>query len=227
MAYFHAKRVGSRGGPRRRIMRRVYAETIKEYRALQQEFPEHVTLNLPSIAGGRFKTKSRIEMWIDADQTEILDQIGSIELPQEYLELLDTMIRDQFWKNTRYYTESAASWLVDKIKRKLIILLKSGKWIDNPEILSLQKLHIRIEKIDLGHCWRLNFSSRQSPSELEKWSRDKYRADLEPPQEIPDLEIMYKVGSPEQRAEIEAQLEADGEGWKIVLWRERYPLDPT
>lgn len=219
MAYFHSKWVRSRGGVKRRMMRRLTGETVEELMSVQRSYPDQVTINWPRRDKESYKSKSLPTLWIDEECGGILERLGSVEVPDEYLNLLTWMIRRQLYCDRVGMTPEIAHWFDLEIRGNLIKLLRSGSWVDRPESPSLENLNSRLEKIDLGRRSDLNFSSEQS------LGRQKYDPDYSPnrkPQaadEAPDFETMYRDGDAETRREI-----LDSRPWMKRMLEDQYGL---
>lgn len=96
------------------------------------------------------------------------------EVPRPYVELLSWINKQDFaisYGLDEYDGETRKKFDYE-IRAKLILLLKSGKWIDEEEDDPvLENLHAQIKKIDRGRRSDLNYSSKQSLASSEKSAR--------------------------------------------------------
>lgn len=219
MAYFHSPNVRKRGGSGSRDRIKVIGETVQEQKLLKINFPDAVTITWPERRGGDYKSRTLPEVWLNADRKDILEQIESCEVPEPYITVLQMMMRELWWKESRYWDEAMEKYFRDEVRGKTILLVRSGSVIKEPENPNLQKLNRRLEKIDLGRRKDLNFYLGTNLTNM-KYDQDAKRTDLDT--KLDDQERAYRDGNSLQRQQILDQLEADGLKWKIGLWRSRY-----
>lgn len=170
MAYFHDKWVRNRGGLKRRPMRRLIGETVEEMQSVVRRWPEATTITWPPRSHDSFKSKSLPMILVDADRTDILEELQSAEVDENYLRVLTFMLRERIYGERLGHTDETRKFFATEVRGNLIRLLKEGSWIDEPENLGLKNLNARLEKLDLGRRSDLNFSSNQS--EILKYDRD-------------------------------------------------------
>lgn len=180
-------------------MRRVAGESIEEMRSLGREYPDNVSINWPPRGHACLKSRSLPMMWVDADRLDILEQIESTMVSDDYIRVLTWFIRQEFWEKHGVFSDEGRSFFELNVRGATIQLLRSGTWVDEPETLGLQKLNQRLEKIDLGRRSDLNFSSTQS--EIMKYDQDQ-RIDKAESAKGVDFEAQYRDGTPEARKEI-------------------------
>jgi hypothetical protein len=186
-------------------MRRLTGETVEELRSIQRRWPEAVTINWPPRGRDSWKSKSLPIMWIDADREDVLAELESAEVPDEYLNVLLMMIREELYRTRVGMTDEVEKFFVRETRGKLIQLLRMGAWIDQPENPGLKNLNARLEKIDLGRRSDLNFSSQQA--EIQKYDVD-FKVDdsgdvvFRDGDDTPDFYALYRDGSNLTRSEI-------------------------
>jgi hypothetical protein len=193
-------------------MIKVVAETVEELQSLHRLYPDHTTISLPSRGKEAYKSKSLPQLWIDADQRDLLMIVESTEVDENYLRMVTWLLREDFFntKCAQYRDEVSDRFFATEIRGNLIRLLRMGSWVDSPSSLGLEKLNKRLEKIDLGRRSDLNFSSQQSA--IQKYDQDFTRdedfkprphAEVEEPvDEGPDWKAMYRDGSKATREDI-------------------------
>jgi hypothetical protein len=182
MAYFHAKFVKSKGGTKRRVMRLVLGETIDEILTVARRWPEATTINLPPRTSDAWKSKSLPQLHVDADREDILQELDSAEVSAEHVKVMTFQLREDWFRSRcgRYMTEEIEKFFRTEIRGKLILLLRAGAWVDEPENLGLQNWNKRIENYDLGRRSDLKFSSNPiSLTEVQHYDQDLKREDTQ------------------------------------------------
>lgn len=210
MAYFHSRFVKSRGGRASKAMRRVCGETIEENLSVARRWPEATMINWPPRGRDAYRSKSLPTLFVSADRQDILDEIESVEVPEEYITVLTMMMRERFYnEKCGGPTPESEKFFTTEIRGKIILLLRAGAWVDEPSSLSLKKLNNRIEKCDLGRRSDLKFSSNPIPLTKVGRAHDKdFKIEKDGtvvdrhPDTGPDFEAMYRDGSPEVRQDI-------------------------
>jgi hypothetical protein len=187
-------------------MRRVAGETVEEMQSVKRRWPDQTAINWPPRSRDSWKSKSLPILWVDADREDILQELESVEVPEEYLAVLTMMIRCELYGRNVGQTEGTEKFFRREIRGKLIQLLRLGAWIDEPESSTLRNLNARLEKIDLGRRSDLNFSSKQSlgPQKYDQ-DRTRYHGKSQKFQNggaEMDFEALYRDGSRDTRLEI-------------------------
>jgi hypothetical protein len=193
-------------------MRRLCGETLEEISTVARRWPEATTINWPPRGSDAYRSKSLPLLFVDADRQDILDELESVPVPEEYITVLTMMTRERFFnEKCGGPTEASSKFFAIEIRGKVIQLLRAGAWIDDPSSLSLKNLNNKIENCDLGRRSDLKFSSNPIPLDrVQKYdqdlrhAKDDGRADDSNLDEeaTPDFESMYRDGSTEQREEI-------------------------
>jgi hypothetical protein len=206
-------------------MRRVVGETIEEMKSVARRWPDDVSINWPPRSRDAYRSRSIPMLFVDVRrEDEILRELESVDVPEEYITLLTMMMRERHYnEKCGGPTEDSAKFFEQEIRGKTILLLRAGAWIDEPSSLSLQNLNKRIEKCDLGRRSDLNFSS--TPIGLDRVQ--KYDQDFKQTGEgkvedlhenkAPDFDFMYFSGSKEEREQLLTE-----RPWMRSSWIERY-----
>jgi hypothetical protein len=204
-------------------MRLVLGETIDEILSVARRWPEATTINLPPRTKDAWISRSLPQLFVDADREDILQELNSCEVSPEHVKVMTFQLRED-WFRTRcqqYLTPEVEKFFRTEIRGKLILLLRAGKWIDEPENLGLQNWNKRVENYDLGRRSDLNFSSTPIPvDQVQKYDPDFKRDDEgelveRRESEVPDFEDMYRNGSKKVRQEI----------WNTRPWMRRSFLE--
>lgn len=216
MAYFHEKFPKSKGGKKRRVMRRVCGETIDEILSVARRWPEATTINLPPRSADAWKSKSLPMLHVDVERRDILEELKSAEVSQEHIRVMTMQLREDWFRTRceRYMTKEVERFFRNEVRGKVILLLRSGSWVDQPENLGLQNWNNRVEKLDLGRRSDLNFSSDPIPiDQVQNYDPDYKPSHLAtqrfgPKDKVihedstPDFLAMYRDGTQEVRREL-------------------------
>jgi hypothetical protein len=205
MAYFHSPiPVRKRG----REYISVLGETREEILSAGRAYPDDVLINMPPRGRDSYRSRSLPQIYVPADRMDILGALESCLVSPDYMPVLRMMLREAIYNEVHGETEESRKFFQLEIRGKVIQLLRSGSWVDEPSSLSLKKLNSRIEKCDLGRRSDLNFSSNPVPlSKLQKYDQDfKVTKDGDVvdrhEHEAPDWNELYRYGSPDTRNEI-------------------------
>jgi hypothetical protein len=210
-------------------MRRVVGETLEEMSSAARRWSEVVSINWPRRTRDAYRSKSIPTLYVEHEhESEILEALDSVEVPETYISVLTMMIREQFFnEKCGGPTPESAKFFEQEIRGKTILLLRAGDWIDEPSSLSLKNLNSRLEKLDLGRRSDLNFSSNPVPIDrVQKYDPDfkkvgkkgsRYSTESGIENDTPDFETLYRDGSTEQRTEI-----LESRPWMRFMLIEKY-----
>lgn len=220
MAYFHKKWAETTGGRAKHLRIKILGETLEELLSLRRAFPEAVTIVVPPRGHDSYRSKSLPHAKIPADRTDILEAVDSCPVDENYLKLISFILREDIYRHRVGHTPETEKWFQNEIRGKLILLLRMGSWVDEPENLGLKNLQQRLEKIDLGRRSDLKFSSRQSLTDL-KYDQDirmAKKAEEPEEEEEPFWLKEYRNAGTEQRMDLYKKLP----GHQQYMVRERF-----
>ena len=120
-------------------------------------------LNVPNRGLNMHKSKQPVRVLIPGKWKTWLEDMGKCWIPDKYVPVLNMMLKKQYSAYSgKGLTPEMEKHYNAEIRGKVIDLLRSGEWVDEPEHPDLEFLNQQLEKIDLGRRSDLKFSSTQS-----------------------------------------------------------------
>lgn len=176
MGIYYSDEVRLTGGSKQHECRVVVTDTPDELLGLYQHLKKEnqnqgCSLIIPRRGLESYKSKTRPHILLREEKIDQVRSLGAIKIPSPYMEVIISLLKKKFYEERSgidYIGDEVEHYFELKIRSKVIKLLESEEWIDDPEQIddeririSFQKLNAMIEKIDLGRRYDLKYSSFQ------------------------------------------------------------------
>jgi hypothetical protein len=123
------------------------------------------SLTLPDRGKDMYKSRTQIRVLVKRAHSAFLDDQNITFVPRMYVPVLNLMLRKEYARRSGVgWTDEVLAFFERETRGKIIDLLRSGQWVDEPETSDLENLNQQLKNFDLGRRSDLKWSSNQDES---------------------------------------------------------------